>query len=301
MSELAVVVINWNRAAATLGCLEKLSRWRRLRPEIWVVDNASGDDCAELVTSRFPTVTLLRSESNLGFGGGNNLALRRVTSPFVLLLNNDAAIGETAVTSLITVLRDRPRVAVAGPVLVTPSGTGERLTAGGRDISRHIGTHVPEERLEPGALAGRQPLSVQYVPGTVALLRTEALAQVGLFDEEYFFSGEMADLCERIRRHGYECVVAPWARAAHDLEVAAGDRGALYSYYSLRNRFLFIRKFRRRQRALLLPFWLAYGLFHIARSMLRGRWPAARAAGLALHDALAGRFGGQNRRVAGHA
>src|SRR3954471_11430233 len=55
-----------------------------------VVDNASSDGSEELLRTRYPDVRVIQTGGNLGFAGGNNAALRRLTTPFAVLLNNDA-------------------------------------------------------------------------------------------------------------------------------------------------------------------------------------------------------------------
>ena len=133
---------------------------------------------------------------------------------------------------------------------------------------------------------------MDYVPGTVALVRAEVFRRVGLFDEDYIFSGEMADFCRRAGGQGYASAVCPHARATH--APGGGARSTLYRYYTLRNRFLYSRKFYPSRRALFACGWSAVGLAMAARSLIQGRPVEARAAWRALRDGLAGRFGNRN-------
>jgi GT2 family glycosyltransferase len=290
---IAVVIINWNDAAATMTCVRSVKQWTALQPRVWVVDNNSSDGSAELIARECPDVHLIRNEVNCGFGGGNNLGLVAALEAGcdeVLLLNNDASIDEENLARLSGALRQNERLGIVGPVLRERS-TGALLAAGGRDISRHIVSHMRPARIEPAVY------EVSYVPGTVALVRSDVLRAVGLFDEAYFFSGEMADLCERAWRHGYICAINGRVTAFHDLQHSAQLRQALHLYYILRNRFLFVRKFRSQQKLPLFAFWLVYGLAFTGAALLRGQRGQARAMGLALADGLRGQFGGQNDRV----
>ena len=86
-----VVVVNWNGAHLLRPCLDALVRQQSTRPFVtWVVDNASADGSVELLEREYPHVRVLRNDANLGFAGGNNTALRQVTTPYAVLLNNDA-------------------------------------------------------------------------------------------------------------------------------------------------------------------------------------------------------------------
>jgi len=87
-----VVVVNWNGEQWLRPCLQALARQRTSFPFlVWVVDNASTDGSVALLEREHPDVRVLRNATNLGFAGGNNTALREVTTPFAVLLNNDAA------------------------------------------------------------------------------------------------------------------------------------------------------------------------------------------------------------------
>ncbi len=86
-----VVIVNWNGAHLLPDCLDALLAQRTSRPyAVWVVDNASSDGSVELLATRYPSVRVIRNPDNRGFAGGNNSALREVTTPYAVLLNNDA-------------------------------------------------------------------------------------------------------------------------------------------------------------------------------------------------------------------
>ena len=86
-----VVVVNWNGERWLRPCLDALARQQTgFGFLVWVVDNASTDGSVALLESEYPDVRVLRNTDNLGFAGGNNTALREVTTPYAVLLNNDA-------------------------------------------------------------------------------------------------------------------------------------------------------------------------------------------------------------------
>lgn len=86
-----VVVVNWNGERWLRPCLDALARQTAPFPYlVWVVDNASSDGSVALLEREYPHVRVLRNAENLGFAGGNNTALREVTTPYAVLLNNDA-------------------------------------------------------------------------------------------------------------------------------------------------------------------------------------------------------------------
>jgi GT2 family glycosyltransferase len=86
-----VVIVNWNGERLLRSCLDALTRQQTSAPfETWVVDNASTDSSVDLLRTEYPQVRVLQNDANLGFAGGNNTALREITTPYAVLLNNDA-------------------------------------------------------------------------------------------------------------------------------------------------------------------------------------------------------------------
>ncbi len=292
--ELAVIILNWNAAADTIRCCREIGAWRELRPTIWVVDNGSVDSSPAAIREACPDVRLIGNPDNLGFAGGNNraiaAALAQGDAP-LLLLNNDATIEEHDVRQLLAALETDPRLGFVGPLLFDARERTRLLAAGGRSPVLYHHSHAPQ-LLDAGT-----PQRVDYAPGTVLLARAAALRAVGLLDEDYFFTMEVADLCMRARQHGYFSAVDPRARAWHALERSAGLRETLHSYYIIRNRFLLIRKLYARWRLPLTAFWAVYSLALAAKLALTGQRAAAQAVWLGLGDGLRGRLGGQNERV----
>ncbi|CAJ59898.1 MULTISPECIES: glycosyltransferase family 2 protein [Frankia] len=86
-----IVIVNWNGAHLLPACLDGIAKQDAgFAFQTWVVDNASADGSRELLAERYPWVRVVPSDRNLGFAGGNNLALRQVTTPYAVLVNNDA-------------------------------------------------------------------------------------------------------------------------------------------------------------------------------------------------------------------
>jgi GT2 family glycosyltransferase len=291
---LAIVILNWNAAADTVRCVRNIASWKSLQPAIWVVDNGSTDNSHEVISRECPAVHLIRNPTNLGFAGGNNRGIAESLSMGdgpILLLNNDAWIGEADVIRLLETLQANEQIGFIGTLLFDAARKDHLLAAGGRDPARH---HHPHNHKVPD---GGPVHVVECVPGTVFLGRARTFHTVGLLDEDYFFGGEVADLCLRARQQGYLSAIDVRARAFHDLGRSAAFRDTLHTYYSIRNRFLLIRKFHQQHKVLFYSFWTLYSLALSARVRWDGNLPTARAIRLGLLDGLHGRWGGQNERV----
>ena len=248
----------------------------------------------EQLRQNCPRVRLLLSDHNLGFAAGNNLAIRQAMdagATHLFLLNNDAAIGEADVIQLINTLETAPRAGIVGPLLRDPPPMSRLQAAGGRNVAWHVNTHRLDLPASP------DPFPVDYVPGTAVLISSEVFRKAGLLDEQYFISGEIADLCLRARRHGFVCLIDPAATAYHDTGRSSELREAFYAYYFLRNRFLYVRKFYSLAAGPLMFYWAAFGLMSWAGALARSRQARARALWLALHHGLSGTFGDQSELI----
>ena len=290
--DLSIVILNWHAGDDTIACIRPILQWQQIRPFIIVVDNASTDKSADQIATALPTIHLIRNGRNEGFAGGTNrgieLALSKNDAP-ILLLNNDAMIAEEDVLRLQQTLDEQPEIGLLSPQLFDTE-TDKLISIGGKNPVLH---HQTRNR----AFTNDEPVQmVETVSGTAILLRATMLRQVGLLDERFFFSTELADLCMRARGMEFMSAVERRARATHTVSRSASLRNSLYTYYIIRNRFLILRKHYR----FLWPLhgvWIAYGAALTLKLRLTGPAITARAVWLATWDGINGRFGGQNERV----
>ena len=103
---VSIVTVNYNQSAATCDMLESLYASGYPNLEALVVDNASPSDTPEVIKERFPQIIFIQSNKNLGFAGGNNLAIRQAKGDFIYLLNNDTIIPENHIQILINALTE---------------------------------------------------------------------------------------------------------------------------------------------------------------------------------------------------
>jgi glycosyltransferase involved in cell wall biosynthesis/GT2 family glycosyltransferase len=183
---------------------------------VTVVDNSSSahvrDVCARL------GVRYLDPGRNLGFGGGVNVALadRLDPSADVLLLNPDAEISADDVTRLHRALLADSRLASVGPRQVDEAG----------DVAR-VGWPFPTPGRTWGEAVGLGRLvsrGSEYAIGSILLLRAEALAQVGGFDERFFLYAEETDWAYRAHRLDWRHAVVPSITASHVGAATSTDR-----------------------------------------------------------------------------
>lgn len=235
MADLAIVIVSYNVRDFLRACLRSLQRslaGSALDARIIVVDNVSTDGSADIVRAQFPGVHLLESGKNLGFAGGNNMALRELGFPngvatpdAVWLLNPDTEVVEEAPAHLLARLRETSRTGAVGPTLRYGDGSLQHsgfMFPGLRQVLLDLFPLHP--RLLESRLNGRYPRSwyersdpfqVDMLLGAALMMRGDAIRQVGLLDEGYFMYVEELDWCRRAKEAGWEIEVVPRAEVIH--------------------------------------------------------------------------------------
>lgn len=117
------IVVNYNGGDHVVRCVEHLTRteWPDEAFEIVVVDNASIDGSGDVIKGRFPDVRVVSTPVNLGFAGGNNLALRDLgDAEVVALVNNDAFVSPGWLRPLVAALDAADVGAANAKILFAP-------------------------------------------------------------------------------------------------------------------------------------------------------------------------------------
>ncbi|MBI3795413.1 MAG: glycosyltransferase family 2 protein [Deltaproteobacteria bacterium] len=218
--QVSFVIVSFNTRELLRECLQTLEREAGdISYETFVVDNASGDESADMVEREFPHMKVIRSQINLGFAAANNQAFPLAQGRYVVLLNSDAFLHPHALPRVVAHMDANPRVGVGGARLIGREGSWQP--------SARMFPSLVNDILALSGLAARFPRSrffgrmdrtwadvavsveVDWVPGAFAIIRREVLEQVGYFDERFFLYYEEVDLCRRIKNAGY--TVHYWA------------------------------------------------------------------------------------------
>lgn len=216
IDSLSVVIVNYRTPELVVACIDSLKAHApsRVPMEIVVVDNASGDHSLACIASAHPDIRLLAAAANLGFAGGNNLALGDCRADAVLLLNSDARVEAGTLDGLIAVLDAQPWVAAVSPRIVNADNGADqdypcRFPSLAEMLRRALGgPQLPA--------AGRtEPVVLERLHGACMLIRGQALAQVGLLDAGFFMYDEDVDWCLRARALGWELWLLPSVRVYH--------------------------------------------------------------------------------------
>ena len=245
---LSILIVNWNTREYLRACLSSLeTACADLNHEIIVVDNASHDGSAAMVSAHFPHVFLVASEQNLGFAAGNNLAFEKSRGQWIWLLNPDTEVLRDAAQTMIAFLerstpdQSTPELGNAQPNIRCGAVASALIDARTQKPQKSCRTFPTPAALwaEASLLAKKFPRSrsfgfykmgwwnyrgarrVEQPMASSFMMRREAIESIydakigGLFDEDFPIFFNDVDLCWRLNRGGWEIWYLPQAEVLH--------------------------------------------------------------------------------------
>jgi len=242
--DITIVIVNWNTRDLLRQCLRSVYETvRGVTFEVIMVDNASGDGSVLMVREEFPDVRVIENDENRGFSTASNQAFAVMEGRYALLLNTDAVLTEGAVRELFAFMEERTDAAIAGGQLLHEDGSRQNSIANVPTLFSLLMNLPLLEILFPGRYPSKrythtEPLAVESVIGACMLVRREAMDEVGVLDEDYFFFFEETDWALRMRAAGWKVYHVPSARIYHLQGRSIGrDAHSRIAFYRSRYRF----------------------------------------------------------------
>ena len=244
-AKLSFILVNWNTKGHILEALRSIADTvGDYRHEIFVVDNGSLDGSPAAVKKAFPRVCLIRNERNLGFAHAVNQALAQATGSYSVLLNSDARLTASAIKTLAAFMEENPDVGIAGGQLMNEDGSRQNSIAPFPSLTTELFNKRLLRILFPRRYPGKEreypaPLDVDSLVGACIIVRRQAIDEVGMLDEGYFFFMEETDWCLRMKKQGWRISFVPQARILHVQGASASVAKAetRIEYYRSRYRF----------------------------------------------------------------
>jgi len=252
--------------------------------EVIYVDNASTDGSVEMVTRKFPQVKIIKNNENKGFIAANNQGIEIARGRYILLLNSDTIVLDNAIAKTVKFADKHPEAAAVGCKVLNPDRTLQRSCFTSHSILNFFLSATYLSKIFPKSkFFGREEMTwwdfnnvreVELIIGCYALVRREAIEQVGLMDDAYFVYGDDIDWCYRFRKSGWKILFTPDAEIIH-----YGGQTVKYMKYKFLfqlygSKLIFMRLHRNRLQFALscilvalffflrVPYWLTKGVLH---------------------------------------
>ena len=221
---VTVIVLNWNGKDLTIDCLESLQRVNYLNFNILVVDNGSTDGSVELLKEKFPEVSILVLEKNLGYAGGNNRgfdSLKHDQPEYVIFLNNDTIVDENFIEPLVEQLLTHKKASQTVPKIYYENDPKLIWYAGGI-VNLWTGSiyHLGIRQYDGPAYSKTH--KTKYATGCCFCMRYEEFKEFGGFDEAFPMYSEDVDLSLWIRAAGKQVWFVPNSKIWHKVSASLG-------------------------------------------------------------------------------
>jgi GT2 family glycosyltransferase len=223
-------------------------------------------ELSQLHASALPRLSFIQNDSNEGFAGGNNVALRllRAEDAYIWLLNPDMVVESGTLSALVRFIGQQERQCIAGAVVRSFHGNKEVLFYGGAKVNFNMATVRLIDRPDNTA-------SLDFISGACLFTHADSFRQLGLLPNDYFLYWEETDWCYQAKQKGWQLRVCMPAICYDKISTVIG-KSYLANYYYARNGLLFISKFRRHKIPMVLFFmggrWL--------KRVITGKWGRAR-------------------------
>ncbi len=222
---LSIIIVSYNTKNMLRICLDSIFQYPLTlgRFEIIIVDNASPDGSGDMISKRYPQITLIQNHRNHGFAYAANQGIRHGKGDFFLLVNPDTRLLPDALNIMMRFLEDNQDIGASGGLMINDNG-GEQPsclvypTYSNVLFSRSsIFNKIPflgKVARDLRALPERVT-DVDALAGGYMFLKREALNQIGLFDERFFLYVEDIDICKRMKDVGWRVVFNPESKIIH--------------------------------------------------------------------------------------
>ncbi|MDD5451818.1 MAG: glycosyltransferase family 2 protein [Desulfovibrionales bacterium] len=288
--DISIIIVNWNTKDLLRNCLNSIyGKVQGIALEIIVIDNASHDGSVAMLREEFPQVTIIENNTNRGFGAANNQAFGIMKGRYALLLNTDTVLKEHAVYELFSFMEVHPDAAMACGQLLNADGSKQNSIANFPDLLTLFLNTPLLEYLFPKRYPSKRydykgPVEVDSGIGACLLVRKQAIDEVGMFDERYFFFFEETDWALQMKTAGWKIYHVPSARIYH-LQGQSIGRNVRSRIEFYRSRYQFFKKWKSRSYYQIIFFvifirtiinWLLTSLGNLAmlftNKNLRNKW-----------------------------
>ncbi|WP_312364751.1 glycosyltransferase family 2 protein [Sphingobacterium sp.] len=211
MARILTIIVSYNFEPWIHKCLPSLLD-SSYPTDILVVDNNSGDHTTQIIKETYPTIRLIESSKNLGFGKANNIGLDIVLKEeydYAFLVNQDAWVDRNCIANLIKV--NTSNIGIISPI--HHDGTEATLDHGFADYTKD-------------AITKNSYRICPFVNAAFWFIPNKVIRKVGGFAPIFFHYGEDKDYANRINYHGLNIVLAEEAKAYHDRQQRKTDRKA---------------------------------------------------------------------------
>ncbi|MBX7076350.1 MAG: glycosyltransferase family 2 protein [Methanobacteriaceae archaeon] len=272
---LSIIIVNFRTFELTKNTIDSvLSNDCNYDYEILVVDNKSDDGSLEKLEETFSNeiknskITFIANNSNMGFSYANNLAIKKSSSKYILLLNSDTIIKENTLNKCLNYIETHQDVGALGCKVSLPNGELDKACK--RSFPNPINSfyrlfHIPNKNLEVNNynlsnLDDNGVYEIDCLVGAFMLVKKDVINQIGMLDEDYFMYGEDIDWCYRIKESGWKIIYFGEVEIVHYKGSSSNKKSFKLIYEFHKSMYIFYKKHLAEKYFVLLNFIVYVGI-----------------------------------------
>ena len=205
LSKVSVIIVNYNGKKLLEKCLESLFKVNYNNFEVIIVDNNSTDNSIDFLTNNYPSVIIIKLDSNKGFAEPNNIAAKIAKGDCLLFLNNDTIVTPNFISEMIEVIKSNKKIAICQSLLLKSDNS---IDSSG-DFIDELGVCFNSKSTTT------EIKEIFSARGASMLIEKKIFDLVGGFDEKFFATFEDVDLGWRSWILGYKSVLVPKSIVYH--------------------------------------------------------------------------------------
>jgi len=194
---ITAVIVTFRSEKVIFDCLKSIKNIKN----IVVVDNSFDRKLKKKVLLKFPQVNFILSSKNLGYGAGNNIALKKVKTKYAIILNPDTVLFKECIANLLILAKNLKNKFS----IIAPSINGNI-----KNYGFFISGKVKKQFVKK-----KKYFKVDYVKGFAMFLNVQKIKSIGYFDENFFMYLEEIDLCKRLNKINEKIIVSLDAKSKH--------------------------------------------------------------------------------------
>lgn len=272
---VSIVTVNQNNTCATLMFLLEIRKLTYPSVEVWVVDNASIGDDAEVIKEEFPTAHVVKTAYDKGIAGAFNTVIPKVYGKYILLLQNDIVLTPNFIEPLVQRCESNYSIGLICPAVLFSDDQSKVLYAGCSKVSAFSMDYTYDCFKTNFTIEKQFAHETKFGCEYAAMIPFSTMEVCGMLAPAYYSGYDILDWSHRIREAGYSIWVESNSIVYHSSLSLYESPKTAKAYY---NRLVYLRRNVRGWNFFVaLLFLVAVRFpFGIIYSLLRGNWSNVR-------------------------
>ena len=229
---ISIIILNYNAGELLLNCVDSVFKSKYTNFEVIIVDNVSKDSSHKKCKERFPEITLIENNTNLGYCEGNNVGLKKSHGEFIVILNPDTLVESDWLNHFLEAYNlfgeglYQPKIlSLESPKILLSTGNMLHIFGFGFPRDRGLIDQNQHSKIE----------KIGYASGTCLFTSAKVLKKIGFLDSFLFLYHDDLDLGWRAAHLGINSYYVPNSTILH-AESYALKWSAKKFYWLERNR-----------------------------------------------------------------